>query len=185
MMVSPLQLDSHYVLEAAIQTNPRWVLEDENAPFNAVLQVRGETIQTIGEESVPYLRLDIETNLFEDSQDGATLSARAFLRLDVNAAEEDQEATPYLVHVLVYGEISAQGFPAEGDSARPEALQVVRANSASMLYGIAREVINTLTLHTPYRSLTLPSLSFQQVVAHEARLEAIAAEDTSTDEVGF
>lgn len=175
-MMSPLQLDSHHLLEAALRANLSWSTEDEDAPFSALLQVRGTTLQVVGEEVPPYVRLNVETRLFEDGQADGVLSARVFLTLDINETDADLDLTPYSLHLLLYGEVSAAGFSREGDEARPGALQVVRANSASMLYGIARQVVTDLTLQTPYRSLVLPSLRFEEVVRREAEIEAAAAE---------
>ena len=181
-MISPLQLDDHHVLDLGIRTNPTWEAPEEDVPFSLILQTRGETLRVIGEEEPPYTRFSVGTHFFEEEQDeNATLSARTILTLDVNGEPEDRDVTPYSLRLVLYGEFRAGGFPTEGD-ARADALHVVRANSAGLLYGIARQLVAELTLLTPYRSTNLPSLSFQQVIEREVELEAEAVEAASNDD---
>lgn len=174
-MTSPIQLENHHLLEVLLRTNPTWEGGEDVGPFNAILQVRGETLQTIGEETHPYTRLSIGTYFVEGEQEGDALSARTILTLDVNGEPEDHERTPYTLRLVVYGEFTAYAFPNEGEE-REHALRVLRANTAGLLYGIARHQAAELTLQSPYRSLALPSLSFQKVIEREIEREEEAAE---------
>jgi preprotein translocase subunit SecB len=59
----------------------------------------------------------------------------------------------YSVEIIGFFEI-AEAFPAEKRE------QAVRVNAPSVLYGIAREIVRSITTHGPFNAVIVPTVSF-------------------------
>lgn len=95
----------------------------------------------------------------------------AYLAVEINHDDDVATRTPFRAAVVCSGPISAAPLP-DDPAEHAAALQVVRANSAALLYGMARQTLLTVTRGSTSLNLVLPSLSFREIVEAEAAQEA-------------
>lgn len=178
-MIAPLQLTGFAVRSLQYSENPSFDAE-HGVAIAFALRAGGNTLQEFvsgqGEGEPTPLVLDVETALEplpsspEDADDSGAFGV--YLALAVNASEEAAARAPFSLELVCTGEVFARALPAGKE--RAELDSIIRANSAGLLYGMARHLILQLTQGNTARGLLLPALSFREIVAAEAAPEAAA-----------
>ncbi len=154
MKLSPLQL-AYYRL-ADFSLTPRLGINPEEDSFEMLDRIEA------------YLEIYEEEDE-SDPEDIATWGVTLGL---VFAPEEDDKCSPYEFKVALLGTFKcSKVLPAGLDAER-----LVGVNGSSMLYGIARELIQTISDKSVWGRLTLPTMSFTDYK------EMIVPEDGAADD---
>ena len=137
MKLSPLQLGYYRVVELSVASRMEI---DRDQPVSAVIC------------SEMKASLELHHDVEDDS--AATTSWTTSLRLEFTPPEGDN--SPYEFRVGLFGFFRcAKNLPPGLDAEK-----MVGINGTSVLYGIARELIQSLTEKALWGSLTLPTMSF-------------------------
>ena len=116
------------------------------------------------------MRINVATQFNHVTEDEDAEVKRVILYLEVNGEDEDVDRTPFSFRAVLGGTFRAYSLPDE-EEARQHAYNVVRANGAALLYGLARQMAQSFSLQASKPALILPSLSFQAVIEHEIEVE--------------
>jgi preprotein translocase subunit SecB len=137
MKLSPLQLGYYRVTKCSVTSRPEYDPEQEES--DAIL----DQIDAI---------LSVEHLPEEDTEH--TMAWFVGLCLEFSPAAEDN--APYDFQIDLYGCFHCAGELPPGMDAE----QLVGINGSSILYGIARELVQSITEKSMWGALTLPSMSF-------------------------
>lgn len=132
MKLSPLQLEGYALLDLAYRANQEHKV---GAPIEYI-------------ESDIVIATTCERDSMDQQRWTPTLSLRFQPRPDANA--------PYYISLQLAGVLRVSP---ELEAADPETL--IKVNSASLLYGVAREIVRQVTSVGPFPPLLIPSVTFR------------------------
>lgn len=137
MKLSPLQLAYHRVVELSVASR----LEiDRDQPASALI----------------CSEMKASLNLHHDLEDDSAATTAWTTSLLLEFTPPDDDNSPYEFRVGLFGVFRcAKNLPPGLDAEK-----MVGINGTSVLYGIARELIQNLTGNALWGSLTLPTMSF-------------------------
>ena len=136
MKHSPLQLQRYLVTDISCSANQNYNPEAEWAGAMENFTVESTAVRLEDQPKTSSHSWSVEMVITQKSQ-------------------KDQNF-PYRFHVNLVGVFAFS----EGARNAEEENQFVRVNGSSMLYGIAREVIRSLTAAGPWGAVILPTISF-------------------------
>lgn len=151
MKISPLQLERYFSTDLHFTANRQFDAEKPVEITDAQFSVQASALRSKEQAKQWQITLHIQY------QPAASANA------------------PYAFSLEMVGFFEvAGGFPEEKTE------QLVRTNGATMLYGIAREIVRDLTARGPHAALVLPSVSFfepfKKTAAQESPTQAAASE---------
>ena len=180
-MISPVQLSSYRLHEVHCSRNLEWERPDREEIVLSVL-AQGlpvfEAERKDPEATPVHFELDILTSLDEVGSDGSGVPVRVVesgktygvtLYVGLNDSEERAAQAPVSATIVNAALVSLLSIP-EREEERAAFADVVRANAAGMLYGMARDLVLHLTQSTT--KVMLPSLTFRHIVEREREVEA-------------
>jgi preprotein translocase subunit SecB len=135
-MLSPLQLRQHSLLEVSLKEREACKLD-------------GSQIWIPGE---PEVKVDIATS----QQD--LYQTRIFLQLTSQKVLEDDDQSAWDFHLRLVGYF----IFADQKTPKEKAQSLSLVNGASMLFGVARDILYGLSLRGQKPSILLPSMNFQE-----------------------
>ena len=131
MKLSPLKLTSYFCSDISFSANPDF---DPAKPVE--------------------LKIDeFSCNHKVESVKGAERQYQVGLCVKHQISKKSNSPCSYSVELIGFFEI-AEAFPVEKRE------QAVRINAPSVLYGIAREVVRSITAHGPFNAVVVPTVSF-------------------------
>lgn len=101
-------------------------------------------------------RLSVDREISPADNDERVMAL--FMRVTIHAAEE---STP----PAYTGHIELSGYYRVHENYESDPERLIRITGASMLYGVAREMVSAVTARGPHGLLTLPSVSFYEEAA--------------------
>jgi len=171
---APIQLIDIWTAEFYCTANPDYPGEGKIYPTLEVRQneIDSPTGEVSVEERIPLV-LNVETTFGpspreEETEEDEKL-VRVSLFIGVNEREDDYADSLYRVSLSLFSDLVASDIPKDEDE--EEIDKIIRANTASVLYGYARRMIKSQTESSIYRTILLPSVSFESIVRHEVKLE--------------
>ena len=99
--------------------------------------------------------------LLDDQEKYSDFGVKLTLRV---GPREDAQA-PYNIQVSVRGVVRMHLVQATGQAEERRVRALV--NGASLLYGVVREMVSTITSRSTHGTLLLPSLNFQDLASHK------------------
>lgn len=142
--LSPVECKNYVVLEAHMDVNTAF---DAEKPLELVLS-----------------DLEIQHSLHQ----GEDKPNEGIVRVQVEMKQDEKKNVPYHVRVHLAGNFSiASAFPEE-----KKAL-FLKTNGASILYGVARELIRDLTSRGPHSQILLPTVSFAEIKTESAKRSSL------------
>lgn len=173
-MIAPIQMQSFHVIDYYYRTNNEY--EPNNEEIAIELFIRGKEIK---EYSIPeaelndaiVFRVNVESAFMkhEKQKDKDDLEYfRTSLSVSINKGDQINEDCPYELFTTVYGDFSATKIPKENYA---EILNIIRVNTASMLYGLVRKLVIDMTNLSPFKPYIIPSLQFKEIVDFEVDIE--------------
>lgn len=158
MKLSPLKLISYFCTDISFSANPEY---DQSKAIELKLD-------------------DFSCNHKVESVKGGDRKYQVGLCVKHQIAKKSNSPCSYSVELIGFFEI-AEAFPAEKRE------QAVRVNAPSVLYGIAREIVRSVTAHGPFNAVILPTGSFiEDAGSKDSRpsLPVAEAKDTKPLEMG-
>ena len=132
--LSPVECKNYVVLEAHMEVNKDF---DTEKPLELVLS-----------------DLEIQHSLHQ----GEDKPNEGIVRVHVEMKHDQKKNVPYHVRVHLAGNFAiAAAFPAEKKE------MFLKTNGASILFGVARELVRDLTSRGPHNQILLPTISFAEV----------------------
>jgi preprotein translocase subunit SecB len=133
--LSPVECKNYVVLEAHMNVNTAF---DAGKPLDLVLS-----------------DLEIQHSLHQ----GQDKPNEGIVRVHVEMKHDEKKNVPYHVRVYLAGNFSiAAAFPEE------KKVLFLKTNGASILYGVARELVRDLTSRGPHSQILLPTVSFANIL---------------------
>lgn len=141
MKLSPLKLYSYFCSEISFSANPDF---DPAKPVELKIA-------------------EFSCNHKVEPVKGAERHYQVGLSVKHQISKKSNSPCSFGVELIGFFEI-AEAFPAEKRE------QAVRINAPSVLFGIAREIVRSVTTHGPFNAVILPTVSFiDEVVAKDSQ----------------
>ncbi len=142
MKLSPLKLTSYFCSDISFSANPDF---DPTKPVELKIA-------------------EFSCNHKLEPVKGADRQYQVGLSVKHQISKKSNSPCSYGVELIGFFEI-AESFPAEKRE------QAVRVNAPSVLYGIAREIVRSVTTHGPFNAVIVPTVSFlDEAVSKDSQL---------------
>lgn len=155
MKHSPLQLVRYLVTDIACTSNPKFIPEKEMFSAMEQFTVEAKASPLEPTKDIPGHPWSVEMIVTQKIQEGQNF--------------------PYEFRISMVGIFGCNNTVIKDE----KEARFVRVNGSSMLYGIAREQIRTLTAASPWGAILIPTISFYDNVEHTSTEAAPAKTETS------
>jgi preprotein translocase subunit SecB len=171
---APIQIIDIWTAEFYCTANPDYPGEGNIYPTLEVRQNEIDSpVEEVSEEERIPLVLNLETTYGpsprEEETDEDEKLVRVSLYVGMNEREDDYSDSLYRISLSLFSDLVASDIPQDEDE--KEIDNIIRANTASILYGYARRMVKSQTDSSIYRPILLPSVNFENIVRHEEEIE--------------